>query len=160
MLDRFERDDRIETGVGEGEFRHGPVNEFEIRERIPFAGVRNRVGGNVDSRYAGGSAREQKTAITFSAGGVEHAKTADERRDEGVAMQVLVPDRAAHLGRESLAGEGQRGGEEPVQVGAGGQKGPRMRRQPRTTLNCSRLRRRPGAAGGDPDQPSVSTTGW
>ena len=54
--------------------------------------------------------REQETAVAFAAGGVEHAQAADQRRDERVAMPVLVPDRTAHLGREALAGERERGG--------------------------------------------------
>ena len=41
---------------------------------------------------------EQRAAVPFAAGGIEHATPAHHRRDGAVAMPVLVPDRAAHSG--------------------------------------------------------------
>ena len=50
-------------------------------------------------------AREERAAVALAARDVENLATGDERRDEMIAMPVLVPDLAGGAGDEALAGE-------------------------------------------------------
>ncbi len=116
-----------------------PVDEREVR-RACSAGraCAIAVGRHVDADHARRALRQQVAAVAFAARRVEHALAGGERRDGGVAMPVLVPDRAAHFRQEALAGEGERGGR-----WWGRFQGRRARAMPRpcgprTTHHCSR----------------------
>ncbi len=165
MLDGLEGHDDVDTSVGQRELRDGALDIGEIVRRIAFTRMRHRVRGDVDACHMRGGTRKQKTAIAFAARGIEHAQAAHDRRDERVAMPVLVPDRSAHLRRETLAGEGERGGggreggQGDATVGKMGDAhdGHRVQLRIVAVLRCAAAR--PGSSA-DPRQESVRTTGW
>ena len=106
MLDRLERDDRIEARVGKRQRCAIGLSKLEVRDRrVPGSCMIHRGGLDVGARHRGGAGREERAAVPFAAGDVEHAEARDERGREMVAMPVLVPDLAGGARNESLARE-------------------------------------------------------
>ena len=106
VLDRFERDHRVETRVGERQRRAIRLPEFEIPDRrVARPRVLHGRGRDVGADDAGGARGEERAAVALAAGDVEHIESGDERRGEMVPMPMLVPDLAGGAGDEALAGE-------------------------------------------------------
>ena len=106
VLDRFERDDDVERRVGERQRRAVGFAKLEVAlSGVARAGVRDRGRRDVGPDHACRAAREERAAVTLAARDVEHLASRDERRDEVVAMPVLVPDLACGARDEALAGE-------------------------------------------------------
>ncbi len=142
VLDRLERHDRIEAGIGKRQPRAVGLAEFEIGDRgIMRArmceGGRRDVGAGDVSR----GAREERAAIALAAGDVEHLEAADEIRGEMVAMPMLVPDLAFGAGNETLAGELELVGHAGARQWRGGEQGAPLAQQ-----DGHRTRRRESAS--------------
>src|SRR5690606_36249564 len=75
---------------------------------VARACVRDGCRVDVDADDIGGHLREQRRAVAFAAGRIEHAPTGGEAAREGVAMPVFVPNLAHAFGREAFASERQR----------------------------------------------------
>ena len=106
MFDGFKRDDDVDRGVGQRQRSAGALDETHPRA-VAVACSRVRDGGRIDVDPDRGCCRlaEQRGAVAFAAGGIEHALARDVATREGVAMPVLVGDLAGTRRQESLTRE-------------------------------------------------------
>ena len=122
MLDRLERHDEVDGVVGKRQRGTGAADIAQVRGAVARLGMGHGLRRDVDADDVPGPFRQQEGAVAFAARRIQHPLAARERRDDAVAMPVLVPYRAFLLGREPLPGEregvggggGQGGGGEVV----------------------------------------------
>jgi len=109
MLDGLETDDDVDTAVREGNFGTVPLQEVQARVAVAALRVGDGLRREIDAMDERRRLREQRTAIAFAAGDVEHDAASDELRGHPVSMQMLDRDLSRHFGQIALAGPRQRG---------------------------------------------------
>ena len=70
--------------------------------------MRDRCGVDIHTGNAAGDFAQQRTAVSFAAGGVEDAASGYESAREKIAVPVLIRDLALGSRHESFAGEFER----------------------------------------------------
>ena len=108
MLERLEADDRVHGRGRDRERRCVGPGERDLLGRVVSRGMGDRLRGRVDADDGSGDGSEQPRAVALAAGHVEHVLALAEPEREEIAMEVLVLDLVADLGRAALPGGGQR----------------------------------------------------
>jgi hypothetical protein len=108
VLDRLERDDHVDAGVRQRQLGGRALHERQVADRpVGLARMRDRRLVDVDAGHLAGDGREQRAAVAFAAGGVQHALPVRVSARVRIAVDVLVDDLAPDAGDEALAGERQ-----------------------------------------------------
>ncbi len=116
VLDRLEGDDDIDRGVLERDAARVADAEGEVIAPVVGGGMRHDIGGELHADDAGGHLRQQRGAVAFPGGDVEHLPAAAEMPRQQVPVQMLHLGLPAELGRQALAGEGKAdGGQGPLE---------------------------------------------
>ena len=106
MLDRLERDDRVQACVGKRKRRRGPFDEPQVRDiRVDRSRMVDRRAVDIDADDLARDSGKERAAVAFAAGDVRSAPPRDVPAREGVSMPVLERDLAFDARHEALTGE-------------------------------------------------------
>ena len=108
MLERLEADDRVHGRGLERERRRVGLHERDLLGSVLGLGMGDRLRGGVDADDGSRHRSKERRAVPLAAGHVEHVLALAEPEREEIAMEVLVLDLVADLGRATLPGGGQR----------------------------------------------------
>ena len=99
VLDHLVGDDYVEAALLEREIVAVADHELNVLGGVALACLADRRGTDVDAGHLSGGSAQDRRAVTGTARQIEHPAAADILAAEGIAVQVLVNDPPALLGR-------------------------------------------------------------